>query len=125
MGDETTPPNAEALAKSLANIAVESWRFGKTFQRVLGKLDAGEQSKFLGQFRWFQRKLEGELAGAGMRIVNVEGHGFDPGMAATPINAEEFESSDELVVEQMLEPIIMGQNGVVKTGTVILGRAKS
>ena len=111
---------AETLRRPLLDVAVESWRFSRLFDRLLLKLDAGEQSRYRGQFRWFQRKLEESLADAGMRIVNVEGHAFDPGMAATPLNLEEFEPQDALVVDQMLEPIIMGSEGVVKTGTVTL-----
>jgi hypothetical protein len=60
------------------------------------------------------------LAQSGLRIVNVEGHPFDPGMAATPINIEEFDENDSLMVDQMLEPIIMSNEGLVKTGTVAL-----
>lgn len=60
-----------------------------------------------------------------MRIVNVEGHVFDPGMAATPLNLEEFKPDDTLIVDQMLEPIIMGPDGVVRTGTVTLRKVES
>ena len=117
--------STEDLTKSLLDVAVESWRFGRLFDRLLTKLDAGEQGRYRGQLRWFQRKLEESLTDAGMRIVNVEGHPFDPGMAATPLNIEEFESEDALIVDQMLEPIIMGQDGVIRTGTVTLRKVES
>ena len=113
------------MTKSLLDVAVESWRFCRLFDRLLTKLDAGEQGRYRGQLRWFQRKLEESLTDAGMRIVNVEGHPFDPGMAATPLNIEEFESEDALIVDQMLEPIIMGQDGVIRTGTVTLRKVES
>jgi hypothetical protein len=60
-----------------------------------------------------------------LRIVNVEGAPFDPGMAATPINIDEFKPHDVLVVDQMLEPIIMGPEGIVMTGTVTLRKVQS
>ena len=59
-----------------------------------------------------------------MRIVNVEGHAFDSGMAATPLNIDEFDAKDALMVDQMLEPIIMGKEGLVKTGTVTLRKVE-
>ena len=121
--DET--PGIEVLTKSLVEVAVESWRFGRLFDRLLLNLDAGEQGRYRGQFRWFQRKLEASLTDAGMRIVNVEGHDFDPGMAATALNIEEFGSDDALVVDQMLEPIVIGPEGVVRTGTVTLRTMES
>ena len=125
MSEAAEKPDLNLLRKSLLDIAVESWRFGGLFDRLLLKLDAGEQGRYPGQFRWFQRKLENSLTDAGMRIVNVEGHAFDPGIAATPLNIEEFGSEDALVVDQMLEPIIMGPDGVVRTGTVTLRKVES
>jgi hypothetical protein len=41
-------------------------------------------------------------------------------MAATPLNIEEFDANDALMVDQMIEPIIMGKEGLIKTGTVTL-----
>jgi len=120
MESEQVIKRNEQLLQSVIKMAVESWRFGRVFDKMATKLDAGEQSKYQNQFRWFTKKTEEALAGAGLRIVNVEGHPFDPGMAATPLNIDEFGAEDALVVDQMLEPIIMGKDSLVKTGTVIL-----
>ena len=125
MTEDSRQVSPETLAKALLDVAVESWRLGRLLDRLLTKLDAGEQGRYRSQFRWFQRKLEDSLTDTGMRIVNVEDHPFDPGMAATPLNIEEFESNDTLVVDQMLEPIIMGSDGVVRTGTVTLKKVES
>lgn len=122
---EPQQPTTEALTQSLLDISIESWRFGKLFDRLLTKLDAGEQGRYRNQFRWFQKKLDESLGAAQLRVVNVEGHPFDPGMAATPLNIDEFGPQDVLVVDQMLEPILMGPDGVVKTGTVTLRKVKS
>lgn len=118
----TTAP--DILAQAVISMAVESWRFGRVFDRLLLKLDAGEQSRYKSQFRWFIKKVEEALEQADLRIVNVEGHPFDPGLAATPLNIEEFDAKDSLMVDQMIEPIIMGKEGLVKTGTVTLRRVE-
>jgi hypothetical protein len=114
----------EAMRDAVISMAVESWRFGRVFDRLLAKLDAGEKNRYKSQFRWFIKKVEEALEQAELRIVNVEGHPFDPGMAATPLNIEEFEAEDTLMVDQMLEPIIMGKEGLVKTGTVTLRKCE-
>ena len=124
MIDKERIPDAKALTKSILSMAVESWRFGRVFDRLLMKLDAGEQARYKSQFRWFIKKVEEALEDAELRIVNVEGHPFDPGMAATPLNIEEFDTNDVLMVDQMLEPIIMGKEGLVKTGTVTLRKVE-
>ena len=104
-------------------MATESWRFSKAYCRVVSKLDAGEQNRYVSQYRYFIKQLEDSLSSAGYTLVNIEGQIFDPGMAATPINIEDFAPDDIIVVEQMLEPIIMSDNGLVKMGTVILKKA--
>ena len=114
----------DTMRDAVISMAVESWRFGRVFDRLLTKLDAGEQNRYKSQFRWFLKKVEEALDQANLRIVNVEGHPFDPGMAATPLNIEEFGTEDTLMVDQMLEPIIMGKEGLIRTGTVTLRKVE-
>lgn len=121
----STSKTVEAMQDSLMTIAIEAWRFGKVFERALMKLDAGEQNRYAGQLRWFIKKIEESLAEVELRIVNVESHPFDPGIAATPLNIEDFAAGDSLMVDQMLEPIIMGKDGLLKTGTVTLRKVES
>jgi len=121
---EQSTVTPEAMQGVVISMAVESWRFGRVFDRLLLQLDAGEQNRYKSQFRWFIKKVEEALDQADLRIVNVEGHAFDPGMAATPLNIEEFDAKDTLMVDQMLEPIIMGKEGLVKTGTVTLRKVE-
>lgn len=108
------------LERSLLDMAVESWRFSRLFSRVVNKLDAGEASRYINQLRYFQKKVEESLQANGLELVNVEGQAFDPGIAAMALNIEDFEPDDELVVDQMIEPIIMGPDGLRKEGTVML-----
>ena len=122
-GDER-PLDREALTGALLTLAVESWRYGRDGKRLLTKLDESEQRRHQKQLRWFQKKIEDSLSEVRMRIVNIEGQAFDPGMAATPLNIEDFGSDDTLVVEQMLEPIVMGPGGVIRTGTVTLKKVE-
>ena len=110
----------EQLERSLIDMAVESWRFARLFGRLVSKLDAGEGSRYVNQLRYFQKKLEDSLEASGMKIVNVEGQPFDPGMAASAINIGDFGPDDVLLVDQMVEPIIMGAEGLRKQGTVML-----
>ncbi len=124
MSEDNQSSAADVLTQTIVSMAVESWRFGRVFDRLLLKLDAGEQNRYKSQFRWFIKKVEEALEQADLRIVNVEGHPFDPGMAATPLNIEEFDAQDTLMVDQMLEPIIMRKEGLVKTGTVILRKVE-
>lgn len=112
--------NSEVLFKSLVDISVESWRFSRLFARLLSKLDAGEGDRYTSQYRYYLKRLEETLEGASLTLVNVEGQPYDPGVAATALNIGDFGADDVLVVEQMIEPIIMGSGGLVRRGTVML-----
>lgn len=112
----------DRLKKSVIEIAVEHYRFKNTFIKAISKLDFEEQSKYMSQFAWFSKKVTKSVEDAGLRIVSLEGQAYDPGMAVTPLNIDDFEVEDELKIVQMIEPIIMQEDTVLKTGTVLLGR---
>lgn len=115
----------EQLEKSLIDIVVESWRFAKLFSRLLTKLDAGEGARFVNQYRYYLKRLDEALEQSGFRIANLEGHAYDPGIAASALNIGDFGPDDQLLVDQMIEPIIMGKNGLVRAGTVMLRKAQA
>lgn len=111
---------SDQLERALIDIAVESWRFSRLFARVVNKLDAGEAGRYANQLRYFQKKVEENLDAIGLKLVNVEGQPFDSGMAASAVNSGDFGPDDVLLIDQMLEPIIMGPDGLKKQGTVML-----
>lgn len=113
----------EKMEQSLIDIAVESWRFSRLFGRVVSKLDAGESGRYINQLRYFQKKVEENLDTNGLKLVNVEGQPYDVGMAASALNLGDFGQDDVLLVDQMVEPIIMGPTGLRRQGTVMLRKA--
>lgn len=119
--DPSDPAERSAiLEQALMDIAVESWRFARLFGRLVSRLEPGEGSRYINQFRYFSKRMEESLEQAGMRIVNLEGQTYDTGAAATALNIADFSPEDMLVVDQMLEPIIMGTEGLLRSGTVTL-----
>ena len=115
----------EQMEQSLIDLAVESWRFSRLFGKVVNKLDVGESTRYVNQLRYFQKKVEDSLDSSGLKLVNVEGQSYDPGMAVAALNLADFGPEDMLLVDQMLEPIIMGPNGLRKQGTVMLRKVNA
>lgn len=112
------------VEQSLIDIAVEGWRFSRLFGKVVSKLDAGESSRYINQLRYFRKRVEESLDSSGLKLVNVEGQPYDAGMAASALNLGDFGPDDVLLVDQMVEPIIMGPNGLRKEGTVMLRKVE-
>ena len=111
----------------LIELTIESWRFSRVFLNMLGKLyDPKEYARYQGRYLYFRKKLNEILDSAGLKIVEIEpGTDYDIGMAVTPINLEDFSPDDKLQIEQMLEPIIMQNTSVIRTGKIILRRIES
>ena len=122
--DGLTPSAQEALSKSLLDVVIESWRFARLFSRVLDRLDSDDQSRYRGQYSWFEKKLHQSLGQIDLKIVSVEGHPLDSGLPVTALNLEDFQPEDTLVVDQMIEPIIQGPTGIVRTGVVTVRRTQ-
>ncbi len=110
------------LVDCLVEIAVESWRFRRVFSKAMQKLDAGEATKYNSQYLWFENKVTKSLETAGLQLNNIEGLLYDTGLPVVPLNLDEFEANDLLFIKQVLEPIIMKDEAVLRQGTVLLGR---
>ena len=121
----TITPTSERSETALIHIATDTWRLLKLMERVLGKLDAGDGQRYAGQLRYFKQQIESNLESAGFKLVNLEGQLFDPGIAASALNLADFNADDPLLVDQMLEPIIMGPDGIRKRGTVMVRKVKT
>ena len=120
--ESMTQKSIEDYREAIINLTIESWRFAKVFERGITQLNAARAKRHTSQLQLFLRKTEESLEDVGLRIVNIEGQPYDPGMATTPLNIEDFEPDDYLVVDQMLEPIIMDGGSLARTGTVTLRR---
>ena len=118
MGSEASADAVQPAA--LIDLAVDAWKLARLFERVVARLDAGEQARYANQLRFLLRRIDAATESVGARLVSIEGLPFEPGQAATPLNLDEFADDDALVVAQMLEPIVMGREGVLRMGTVLL-----
>ena len=99
---------------TIIKIVTENWRLTKLFQKVTTKLDLSEQNRYINQLRYFEKTINNCLQDVGMKIIHIEGQVYDSGMAVSPINIDEFEQEDQLIIDQVLEPLIMGNDGTIK-----------
>jgi len=121
--DDSNNASAEtAERKALIDVSIEGWRFVRVFGRLISKLDAGEAPRYANQARYFLKKIDDGLEGFGLRIVNLEGQPYDTGMAVSALNIADFGPDDVLFVEQMVEPVVMGPDGLVRGGTAMLAK---
>jgi hypothetical protein len=121
-GPEQEKSSAAELACLIA-LASQAWRLSKLSKRVSEKLSYEDGHRAVSQIRYIEREMEDELQKVGLRVVDLAGERFDPGMAVSALNAEDFQANDELWISQTIEPVIMGPSGLLKYGVVMLAKA--
>ena len=117
--------NTDVHKDAVINLVTESWRLAKVFELAIIQLKVDKPRRYTNRIEWFTKKAEESLERTGLRIVNLEGYPYDPGMAAAPVNLEEFDVDDSLEVSLMVEPIIMDGTVLVKRGKISLRRVES
>ena len=110
----------DRMINSLADIAAETFRLRGVFVRAIRNADFDEHVKYMSQFGWFEKKVTKALEEAGLTVVDLSGLPYDAGMAVTPLNLDDFAPGARLLVDRMLEPVIMKDDRLVRTGTVML-----
>ena len=112
----------EKASQAMVDFASETWRFQQALTSCLGAMDPVDADRLTNQWLWYMRKAQAVMDEAHLKIVDVTGQSFDVGMAVTPLNLEDFLERPDAVfrVAQMVEPIVMENGQVRKTGAVML-----
>ena len=119
------PGDVSKLQESILTIAVEEYRMREVFAHILTKLNPADVPRFENRYRYFSKEVEKALTGSGFRVVGSDcfvGKIFDAGMAVKPLNIKSFNKHDELIIDQMIEPVIMNGDKVVNIGVAKLRR---
>lgn len=118
-GEDTAPCRA---SRAMVELVVETWRLDQLVERTLPRMDRSDADRFKSQYGWFQRVAQEALQELGLDVVDLTGKPYDVGMAATPFNLEDFPYAlhGNLVVSQMVDPIVMERGTVRKPGTMML-----
>ncbi len=110
--------NAENLKSYLCKAVVEYWRVTRSYERNL--LNLQNSSSAAATIRNSEKKIFSILADAGLKLILCEGQEYSPNLPLTVVNGDEFNSNEDLLVTQMIEPTIMDGNKVISMGKAIL-----
>ena len=110
------------LQKALSERIAEGWRFELALEKTLGRIDVMEAERLGRQYRYFSDKVRKAASTAGITCLDLTGHRYDIGMAVQAMNLEEFDEEEDLIISRMIEPVILCNGRVIKTGMVMLSR---
>lgn len=109
----------------LVKLALEAYKLASLTHTVLNQADPAEAKKYSSRLNFILRNIQDILQESQLRIVPLEGVSYDEGLAISAVNLSEFYSHDDLVIDRVLEPLIMGSQGIVHPGIVSLRRKES
>lgn len=122
MDNQTEPTSPPSAVDCLITVCIEGWRFARVYTRAVSKLDASHQSKYLSPLNYFLKQIEDNLKLFDVSLVSFEGQAFDPGLPIKAINLSDFSNNDRLIIDVMLEPVVMGNSGLLRMGSALLKR---
>ena len=106
-------------------LATESWRFVRVFEKALQDIDEKKRKRYASRLDWYEKQIDAAMETFGCQFVDLAGKPYDAGVAATPLNLNDFDAEESLVVDYMMEPTILDADGhVIQTGTAMLRRAE-
>jgi hypothetical protein len=116
MTDEL-PQTLPVTLASLAELAVEWWRLGRT----AGDATAFDSSP---QARHVARRLGKFLSDLGLEVLDVTGRAYEPGLAVEVLDA--FEDAQlpagAQVIDETIAPVVLFRGAVVRHGQVVVKR---
>jgi hypothetical protein len=116
MTDEL-PQTLQVTLSSLAELAVEWWRLGRT----AGDATAFDSSP---QVRHVARRLGKFLSDLGLEVLDVTGRVYEPGLAVEVLDA--FEDArlpaGSQVIDETIAPVVLFRGAVVRYGQVVVRR---
>lgn len=122
MKKKKTSFSQDEMLEALIEIVIGEYRFSNSLQKVVSEIeDIHQKKRIQSQYGWLEKTISKAVGIANISIVDLTGEDYDPGMAVTPLNIEDFSLDDALFVDKTIEPIILVNGELKKTGTVILG----
>ncbi|MFA6935858.1 MAG: hypothetical protein WCQ75_00785 [Bacilli bacterium] len=116
--------NSEDISNIVIDLIVEEYRFMKSYKSLINKLLSDKSQKYLSTYNFHCDKLNEIMNSHNIKYVELEGMKYDDGLSVNPLNIEDFEKNDELIIEQVIEPLLVtkDEGKILKSGTVILAK---
>ena len=122
-GSTMTVSLSEEGAQALALIASEWFKAARRLMRLTQDTSPDRVERERAQLAYSSSRINGVLSQNGLRMVTHEGAAFSPQLPAEPVNPEDFDNEEGLVVHETLEPTILLDGRVIARGRVVLARA--
>jgi hypothetical protein len=115
---------SEEGAIALALVASEWFKSARRLMRLTQEASPARMERERAQLTYAQGRIDGALAKNGLRMITHEGEKFSPQLPVEPVNPEDFDSEEGLMVQETIEPTVLLHGRVVARGRVVLAKVK-
>jgi hypothetical protein len=119
----TTALSDEA-AMTLALVASEWFKTARRLARLVNEGPSGRVERERAQLAYSRNRIETLLAQSGLRMVTHDGISYTSQLPPEPMNPEDFETDEGLIVKKTLEPTVIYDGRVIVRGQVVLGKVE-
>ena len=110
----------------IVDFLIEDFRFSRSYISAVDRLFPEEKKKFESSFAFHRDRMDELAKRFNAYVKTYDGFDYIEGLPVTPLNADDFESSDDLIVAQTIEPTILNSVGhPIRQGTVLLSKKEA
>ena len=108
------------MACAIALLAAEWFKTARRLSRLTQEVAPGRLERARAQLTYSQRRVEETLEKFGIRLVTHDGTPFSPEVPAEPVNPEDFDTEEGLMVSETIEPTVIFDGRILARGLVVL-----
>ena len=101
-------------------LALDFWKLLRTSERMMAGLPEDKRTRVAAQLRFSASRFDGHLKSLGLSMPTFEGQQFGADLPAIAVNADDFQSAENLIVESAVEPALIWNGKVVQNARVML-----
>lgn len=103
-----------------SQLALDYWKLLRTSERIISGLPEDKRTRFAAQLRFSSSRFDSHLEALGLSLPTFEGQPFGVELPAVAVNADDFETPQNLVVDSAVEPALICNGKVIQNARVML-----
>jgi hypothetical protein len=115
---------SEQGAEALAIIATEWFKTARRLSRLTQESAPTRLERERAQLAYSKQRIEDALATHGLRLITYDGSDFSAQLPTEPINPEDFDTEEGLIISETIEPTVLHEGKIVLRGRVVLAKGK-
>lgn len=119
---DMTVRSSDDAADALALLATEWFKTARRLSRLTQEVAPARLERERAQLAYSQRRVEETLEKQGIRLVTHDGTPFSTEIPAEPVNPEDFDTEEGLVVSETIEPTVICNGKILARGLVVLAK---